>query len=177
MAEVCPTAHRVQDLIRSYPGLHLREVARRLDLDVRAANHHLERLAKDGSLTVRYFGKHKRYFPRRGKDKGEIVDRRDKVVLAQLRNPVRLALVVHLMALGPSRLRDVSQRAGITPSRASFHLRKLERGGVVRQTTGTVRLYRVEKAEQLQNLLRRFPPMPDLVDDFVDLWKTLTPES
>lgn len=173
MGEVSPAAHRVQDLIRSYPGLHLREVARRLELDVRAANHHLDRLAKTGYLTVRYFGKHKRYFPRRGKDEGEIVDRRDKRVLAQVRNPVRLSLVVHLLALGPSRLGDLSRRVGISPSRASFHLRKLEQGGIVGRTEGESRLYSVYEEERIKVLLRAFRPVPDLVEDFLAVWRTL----
>lgn len=166
-----PTASmRARRLIEEYPGLHLREVARRLDLDVRAAQHHLNRLEKSGYVTVLRFGRFMRYFPRKEKHKGEVVDRRDKRLLGHLRNSIALSLVVHLISSGPTRLVDLSDKVEISPSRASFHLRKLEGAGiVVRRNEGRPK-YDVEDPERLKELLRAYRPTPDQVDGLLDLW-------
>ena len=163
-------SERARRLIEEYPGLHLRELARRLDLDVRAAQHHLNRLEKSGYVTVLRFGRFMRYFPRREKDRGEMVDRRDKLLLGHLRNSIALSLVVHLISSGPTRLADLSDKVEISPSRASFHLRKLERAGiVVRRKKGGPK-YDVADANRLKKLLRAYQPLPDQVDGLLDLW-------
>ncbi len=166
-----PTASmRARRLIDEYPGLHLRELARRLNLDIRAAKHHLDRLEKWGYVTVLRFGRFKRYFPRSEKDQGEMVDRRDKRLLGHLRNSIALSLVVHLISSGPTRLADLSDQVEISPSRATFHLRKLEGAGiVVRRKEGGPK-YDVEDPGGLKELLRTYRPMPDQVDGLLDLW-------
>ncbi|MEE9181035.1 MAG: winged helix-turn-helix transcriptional regulator [candidate division NC10 bacterium] len=166
-----PTASmRARRLIEEYPGLHLRELARRLDLDVRAAQHHLSRLEKSGYVTVLRFGRFMRYFPRRGKHQGEVVDQRDKKLLAHLRNSIALSLVVHLISFGPSRLAELSDKVKVSPSRASFHLRKLEGAGIVVRRKKRGPKYDVEDAERLKALLRTYRPLPDQVDGLLDLW-------
>ena len=168
--ELPKASMRARKLIEEYPGLHLRELARRLDLDVRAARHHLNRLEKSGYVTVLRFGRFKRYFPRKEKHQGEMVDARDKMLLGHLRNSIALGLVVHLISSGPTRLSDLSDKVEISPSRASFHLRKLERAGiVVRRKEGGPK-YDVEDADRLKALLRAYRPMPDQVDGLLDLW-------
>ncbi|MFQ5907631.1 MAG: winged helix-turn-helix transcriptional regulator [Thermoplasmata archaeon] len=167
-----PTASmRARKLIEEYPGLHLRELARRLDLDIRAAKHHLDRLDKSGYVTVLRFGRFMRYFPRKGKHQGEMVDRKDKRLLGHLRNSIALSLVVHLTSSGPTRLADLSDQIEVSPSRASFHLRKLEGAGiVVRRKEGGPK-YDVDDPEGLRELLRTYRPMPDQVDGLLDLWE------
>ena len=170
IAELPTASMRARRLVQEYPGLHLRELARQLDLDVRAAQYHLNRLEKAGYVTVLRFGRFKRYFPRREKDQGEIVDRQDKRLLGHLRNSISLSLVVHLISFGPTRLADLSDKVEISPSRASFHLRKLEKAGiVVRRKEGRPK-YDVEDPDRLKELLRVYRPMPDQVDGLLDLW-------
>ncbi len=170
IAELPPASMQARSLIEEYPGLHLRELARRLDLDVRAAQHHLNRLEKSGYVTVVRFGRFKRYFPRREKDQGEMVDRKDKVLLAHLRNSIALSLVVHLISSGPTRLADLSNAVEISPSRASFHLRKLERAGIIVRRREEGPKYDVEDPDKVKALLRAYQPMPDQVDGLLDLW-------
>ncbi len=175
--EQLPTASmKVKELIEEYPGLHMRELARRSGIDVRAAKHHLDRLEKSGFVTVRYFGRFKRYFPRKGKHGGEVVDRRDKLSLGYLRNPTSLGLVVCLIANGPSRLVDLSREVGVSSSKASFHLRKLEMVGIVVRRTGSNLTYDLRDAKRVRELLRTYGPMPDQVDGLLDLWDTIVRE-
>ncbi len=166
-----PTASmRARKLIEEYPGLHLRELARRLDLDVRAAKHHLDRLERAGFVTVLYFGRFKRYFPRRDRNVGELVDSDDKRLLGHLRSRIALNLVVHLILSGPSRLVDLSSMLDISPSRATFHLRRLEGAGIVVKKDGSETRYGVKDARELKELLNVYKPMPDQVDGMLDLW-------
>ena len=66
--------------------------------------------------------------------------------------------------------RDLSNAAEISPSRASFHLRKLERAGVVVRRKGEGPKYAVENPDKVKALLRAYQPMPDQVDGLLDLW-------
>lgn len=161
---------RVRKLLEEYPGLHMREVGRRLGIDVRAAKYHLDRLERSGYLTVLYFGRHKRYYPRRQKHAGELLDMKDKLLLGHLRNPISLGLVVHLVSFGPSRLVNLCKNVDVSPSKASFHLRKLERAGIVVRRTGAETRYDVEDAGNVRALLRVYRPVPDQVDGLLDLW-------
>ncbi len=163
---------RARRLIEEYPGLHLRELARQLDMDVRATQHHLDRLEKGGLVSVLRFGRYKRYFPRREAHTGEMVDRKDKRILGHLRNPIALGLVVHLIVSGPSRLADLSSGVGVVPTTASYHLRRLERAGiVVRRSQGGTK-YAVGEPEKLKQLLRVYGPTPNQVDGLLELWET-----
>ena len=170
IGELPRASERARRLVEEYPGLHLRELARRLDLDVRAARHHLNRLEKSGYVSVLRFGRFMRYFPRKEKDQAEMVDRKDKVLLGHLRNSIALSLVIHLISSGPTRLADLSAKVKISPSRASFHLRKLERAGIVVRRKDGGPKYDVEDPDKLKELLRAYRPMPDQVDGLLDLW-------
>ncbi len=167
---------RARRLIEEYPGLHLRELARQLDMDVRAVQHHLDRLEKKGLVTVLRFGRYKRYFPRREEHRGEVVDRKDKRILAHLRSPLALGLVVHLIVSGPTRLADLSSGVGVGPSTASYHLRRLEGAGIVVRGSQGATKYAVEDPEKLRRLLRVYGPTPNQVDGLLELWEAFVGE-
>lgn len=174
--ETVETRKAIQRLVEEFPGLHLRELARRADLDVRVATYHLDRLEKAGWVTILHVGKFKRYFPRRGPHAGEVVDRQDKHMLSLLRNPWRLTLVAFLVTSGPSRLKTISEAVGLSPSKASFHLRKLEGAGLVSRGTQGGTRYAVNEAEKVRDLIRKYRPPPDQVDALLDLWEQFVGE-
>ncbi|CAN5656746.1 helix-turn-helix domain-containing protein [soil metagenome] len=55
----------------------------------------------------------------------------DVRVLAALGHPVRARLLGHLVELGPSTATECAADAGVSPSACSYHLRHLERFGLV----------------------------------------------
>ncbi len=55
----------------------------------------------------------------------------DVRVLAALSHPVRVRLLGHLLEVGPSTATECAPFAGVSPSACSYHLRHLERFGLV----------------------------------------------
>jgi DNA-binding transcriptional ArsR family regulator len=55
----------------------------------------------------------------------------DVRMLAALSHPVRIALLTHLLELGPATATDCAPAVGASPSACSYHLRHLERFGLV----------------------------------------------
>ena len=55
----------------------------------------------------------------------------DVRVLAALAHPVRWRILGHLLELGPSTATECAGSAGVSPSACSYHLRHLERFGLV----------------------------------------------
>ena len=55
---------RIFDLLTEYPGLHLRELERRLQMDVRGLQYHLEWLEGRGAVSTLREGGYLRYYPR-----------------------------------------------------------------------------------------------------------------
>ena len=58
----------------------------------------------------------------------------DVRVLAALAHPARVRLLNHLVEVGPSTATECAAVAGVTPSACSYHLRHLERFGLVERT-------------------------------------------
>lgn len=165
------TRMEIQRLLEAYPGLHMREVARRLDVDVRTAKYHLDRLEKGGYVSTLHLSGRKRYFPRRGRDQGEMVDRRDKPLLSRLRHPVTLLLALQLLEQGPAALGELSAAAEVSPSRARYHLEKMEKATLVGRDDGG-RAYALQDPERVRDLLLEYGPPRDQVEEFLDLWES-----
>jgi predicted transcriptional regulator len=61
----------------------------------------------------------------------------DVRVLAALSHPARVRLLNHLMEVGPSTATECASVAGVTPSACSYHLRHLQKFGLVERTDPT----------------------------------------
>jgi DNA-binding transcriptional ArsR family regulator len=53
-----------------------------------------------------------------------------------LAHPARLASLEHLMRVGPSTATELGEIVGLTPSAMSYHLRALERAGLIEDAAG-----------------------------------------
>ena len=107
------------------PGAHFSEVQRQLEMPTGQLQYHLQFLEKRGLLEVKRDGRFTRYYP------SLTIDRRDKPVLALLRQETPRAIVLDLIEHGPSRLTACSERLSLAPSTLSFHLTKLAKVEVV----------------------------------------------
>jgi len=162
------TRQRAYDLIASCPGLHLREIARRLDIDVRTAVHHLRQLEKRGLATGIEDGGFRRFFPRTADERrAEVVDARDKPFLGFLRTRVPLYVSLVLLTRGAAAHAQLAEDAGVSPSTLSYHLGRMGRAGLVVRQDGK---YAMREPERIARLLDAHRPTQDLLDRFVDLW-------
>lgn len=153
---------RILALVRRYPGLHLREVARQLDTSVALVEYHVPALLDEGLLerlesegTHRLFPAHEG-FPRQA--------------LAAIRDAKRLHIVLCLMEHGAMRHTTLVEKTGYGKSTLSFHLKRLMAAGVVRKKDTE---YDLVDAAVTRRLLDRHRPTPDLTDRFGRIWGDL----
>lgn len=165
---------RLFEFLEAYPGLHLRELERQLGMDVRALRHHLDFLEKHDAVTsVREEG-YVRYYPRSWEEGyfRERIGASEKRVLALLRQQIPLQIVLLLVDREEARTEELQEAVGIAASTLSYHLKKLRgRGLVTYRRRQRERIYRLQDAQAVVQLLVRYRPTPDLVDEFLDLWE------
>lgn len=158
---------RLYVLVQEYPGLHVRELARRLKVQVRAVEYHTEILLREGILEDARDGTYQRLYPSRNELP---LSDADRDALGVLRMPVPLGLVLALLD-APKGLShgDLCQRTGASKANASHHLKRLISVGLVERGE----TYRLLNLEQTRDLLRAHKPVPDLRRRFADAWASI----
>lgn len=163
---------RIVEFVRESPGLHMRELAARLEMPVSTLEYHCYQLAKHGHLVTREAAGFKSFYP------GEGMDRRDKDVLYLVRHEAPRRICSHLLLNPGATPKDLKAVVDLAAPTLSFHLNKLRAAGVVREEPAgrTKRLY-VEDPERVANLLVTYRKsfLDDAVDRFAAAWMALTP--
>ena len=166
------TRRRAYELVASTPGLHLRDLARRLEMDVRTAMYHLEQLEKHGLVAGIEEGGYRRFFPRTADGrKAEVVDARDKPLVALLRKRVPLYVSLVLLTRDAATHGELAEHAGVSPSTLSYHLDRMERTGLLGRDGVK---YVLREADRVARLLYAYRPTQDLIDQFLALWEDFT---
>lgn len=172
--EDASTRRRVYRLVQEHPGLHQREIARRLDLRASHAEYHLHQLTKAGLMKAETKGGYKRYFvavePNRPVPEGAVPPA-DRSWVALLREARPLEITAHLLQEEPMEMGPLADRIGIATSTLSYHVDKLEDEGIVeRYREGNQRYIGLPDRERLIRVLLQHEPPDDLVAGFEDLW-------
>lgn len=160
------TRRRVYDLIRSEPGLHLRELERRSGVPLSTLRHHLRYLETHKLLDPEADRNHVRFFAR---DDVEPVDRR---VLGALRQEALRRVVLYLLGEGGAApYREIHDALLIPASSLAVYLSELTRRGVLdRRPVGRESRYEVIDPERIIRLLHTYQHsfLDALVDHLLD---------
>jgi DNA-binding transcriptional ArsR family regulator len=152
-------------LVQDYPGLHVRELSRRLGTPVRMVEYHAAALLDSGVLEERREGAYQRLFPNR---RELPMSDRQRDALGVLRKPVPLSIALALLeapeGLGHA---ELCRRTGASKANLSHHLKDLVDCRLVRHDGD---LYRLADVANTRNLLHEHKPVPDLRTRFADLW-------
>src|ERR1051325_9835396 len=97
MDEESTPRERLTQLIAQYPGLHVREIARRARMSEALAAYHLNLLVQDKRIEVAEDGMFRRFYV-----PGQRVPSDDREWMALLRRPVALHIALHLLTKGPA---------------------------------------------------------------------------
>lgn len=161
-----PNRRRIAEHVRRHPAVHLRQVARDLDLAVGTVEHHLHLLERHGLVQRRRAAGHACYFAA-GRD---AVDARDwRLVTVLRRRPQRLILRA-LGAQATLGLPELASRCGMSPAAAAYHVRALLAAGHIEALRlGARRLLRATSRQAVAGALLAFddaqpaPRWPGLV--------------
>lgn len=170
------TRRQLYDCVQEYPGLHLSEIARRVDLETNHAKYHLEVLERHGLVASEKEEGYWRFFPREESDLGpkEVLEPEEKQILSLLRKEVPLHATLVLLEEGQARSGELADEVGVAASTMSYHASNMEEAGLVEVTKeGRSRVYELVDPERVARLLIQYEPPDELVKGFLDAWDQL----
>ncbi|WP_421077663.1 winged helix-turn-helix transcriptional regulator [Methanothermococcus sp. Ax23] len=169
MDELClESRKKIYNLIKKSPGIHFREIEKRLNMAVGSLQYHLHYLEKRNIIRSEHYGDYVRYFP-----KDCQLDDTDKKILSFLRRKTSRHILLYLLEK-PANHKEISENIGLSPSTISWHLNKLVEAGIVEKTKkGRTSLFKVNNSERIINLLIIYKEsfFDKLVDGFVEIWE------
>lgn len=89
------TRRDIYNLILEYPGLHLREISRRINISIGSIRHHLNYLKKNELINSKVYRRFTRYYAT------QKVGKRDKELLNLFRQEIPCKIVLLLLCTGP----------------------------------------------------------------------------
>ena len=166
-----PVRDQVLAFVRDYPGVHAREVERRLALSSRLASYHLDALEQDGEVERIAEKGYARYLPRVTRPRWSA---RDVQFVCLMRRAPAFRIVVLLLARGEMTQGDLAQTLHLAKASTTYHLQLLEAAGVVAaEPRGRQRWYALIDAPYVRGLLADFHPLPEDLEPFERLWDDL----
>ncbi|MEA2053917.1 MAG: ArsR family transcriptional regulator [Candidatus Thermoplasmatota archaeon] len=167
------TRRKIYDLILNYPGLHEREIARKLNMSLSTLDYHLHYLEKREIIVSKRDGRYTRYFV------SLKVGTQDKKIIAILRQKTPRNIVLFLLMHQNSIHKEICEAVKKSPSTVSFHLKKIIEAGIVEAISlGRETSYSVKDREQVIKILITYRStfVDGAVDRFVETWSSLNPD-
>lgn len=161
---------RIYAYLETHPGTYMRKLARELRMPLGTLEYHLHHLERHALVSTRVAGRFKAYFPKDG------MDRRDKDVLAWIRQAVPRRVVAALLLEPRLSHAELARRVSVGPSTLTFHVQKLLRAGLLLENrSGRRKEYQVVDPDRVANLLleHRTTFLDHLIDQFAVIWADL----
>ena len=176
------TRRTIYNLVLSQPGLHLREIQRRLEMHVNLVEYHLHHLIASELVMSVHQGGYNRFFATQSPGAGGHLDRLtsyEKRVMGLMRQPMTLRILVYLIATGTAQHKAICDHLGCAPSTLTYHMKKLIKNEIVIQrSAGEGKGYHLANRRAVARLLMLYRPAPfDQVDAFAELWLDLSQDA
>ncbi len=165
---------RVLRLVQEHPGLHLRELTRKIGASLSTTTYYLRSLEEEGLISSIGRTGYKRffdcesaiYYERTGFSTG------DKIIVSFMRQRIPFLIIRFLLIRISAKPMEIATSLGLKPSTLSHHLRKMVEGGVLEKVTkGEDKGYRLVDYERTKDMyLCNRRSYEDEVDEFTDIW-------
>jgi len=158
---------KIYSTIVQNPGLHFREIQRRVGIATGALQYHLDYLKKKNFVREEKQGKFSHFYSIQG---GEV----DSGLMNLLRQESVRKIVLFLMNKRRATLPTISENVQLSLSTTSFHMQKLLQAQVVIQKSIKGRVYfSLMDKERVLILIVQYRKsfLDDLVDNFIDTWE------
>src|SRR3989475_12598756 len=159
MAEsLLPSRERVLELVTSQPGLHLRELPRRLGLSLRSVRYHLEGLEEGERVSPHRSGRFARWFA------AGAFSMEDQTLISALRVRGQRAILSELLEQGPMRFVALERGTGRSSATLVQYLHRLSSDTLIE--VGEDRRYRLRDPGAIEMRLSSYRErFPDLLAD------------
>jgi DNA-binding transcriptional ArsR family regulator len=139
------------DAVRARPGIHLRGLQRDLRMPIGSLEHHLRLLLKHQLVVSHKDGRRRSYYP-----SGQ-TEQEDIPWLHCLRQDTWRRLLAGLLDDPEGDVDRFSQRLGLARSTVAYHLRRLNKAGLVeRVQIGRDQLYQLAQPDRLRRILDQY---------------------
>jgi predicted transcriptional regulator len=158
---------KIYSTIGNNPGLHFREIQRRVGIATGALQYHLDYLKKKNLVREEKQGKFSHFYAMAA----PAVDSR---LMNLLRQESVRKIVLFLMNKRRATLQTISKNILLSLSTTSFHMQKLTESGVVNQKVIRGKLYFfLNDKESVLGILVEYRKsfLDELVENFVDVWE------
>lgn len=152
---------QIHDLVRQYPGLHLRALARQADTSLHLVQYHAQALSEAGDIDLALDGGKLRAFP----PGLGLVQRR---ILGALREPKRAAIMLHLLNQ-PCHHGVLARALKVGKSTLSFHVQYLQDAELISRE----KVLNLEQPDVVEEILQTYPETPDAADRLGSVWSSL----
>jgi len=159
---------RIEALLLRSPGLHFREIKRRLGLANGVLGYHLRILMGSGFIESERDGQFVRFYP-------TSIIHEQRTLISILRQP-RLREIITFLILHPGAdYKAIVQQLNLPSSTISWHLKRLEEMGVVTREKTGLSCFQVAKPQELTRILSTYKLsfLDKAVDNFLDTWEYL----
>jgi len=161
------TRRRIYDMIVGTPGIHFRELQRRVTIAYGSLQYHIEFLLRHGLIEEEKGKDYSRYFPAGFKSI------RERELISLLRQKSIRRILLFLLENSGSRNKDLVEAVGLSPSTVSWHMGRLIRAGAVKQQkSGNETQFCVIEPDAITRLLVTYRSsfLDEIVDRFVEVW-------
>ncbi len=163
------TRKRIYEEIVKSPGLHFRELQKRLNMPTGMLEYHIDVLLREEVIVAKKDGRYRRFFP------NTEMTRSERKIMSALRSRVRRRIVIYLIENGKCRATDIAKDMGMQASSLSYHLSKLVNEGILgKDVLGRENYYYVINEKEVAKVIIRYREsfFDSLVDNFVGWYLT-----
>lgn len=119
----------IYNFILKYPGLHLREISRRMDIPFSTLNYHLSYLDKRSLIKEKSEGGYTRFYV------SNKIGRKYKEIINFLRKDTPRNIILLLSAYVGCSQTEISENLEKHPTTIAFHLKKLENMNIIERVS------------------------------------------
>jgi Uncharacterized protein conserved in archaea len=163
------TRRRLYEQIKKSPGIHFRELERRLHLVVGNLQYHLQYLEKKNLIRASSDEDYVRYFI-----KDRSLDETERKIISFLRRSGCRHILIQLLSNPELNNKELSQAVGLSPSTISWNLNKLVEAGIIeREKNGRISRFTIVDPPKVVELLICYKEsfLDTLVDGFIEMWE------
>lgn len=165
---------RIYEQIKNSPGIHFRELERRLQLVVGSLQYHLQYLEKKNLIKISNDEDYVRFFI---KDRN--LNENERKIISFLRRSACRHILLQLLKNPDMNNKELSQAIGLCPSTISWNLNKLIEAGIIeKKKIGRISKFRIIDPQTVAELLICYKEsfLDSLVDGFIEMWEFRDPK-
>jgi len=168
------TRQKIYNFIQKHPGVHEREISRRLNIPLSTIDYHLHFLSKRQLISPSQDGHYKKYYTT-GK-----ISVKEKKILGILRQKPKRIIIIFLLLNPNSPHKKICRYLNLSASTTTFHLNKLVEFEIINKfPIGRETIYYIKNPEYISDLLITYKKsfVDDMVQRFSDSWLELHPKN